>query len=310
MIILRIALSVLTPICLFGIDGVMHSIPISAYSHGGPIPRFGYGRLVHYGLDGVTVTAYKPDGMMAFSQVLSLPEAMAIRIRDVAISSEGKVAAVASAQDRSGRSVSLIVWFGVGGSQIRTVVTSPFAPFKICFSSDGFLWAVGRVHTDSFQTVPGHDLVRRYDAGGKLVQSSLSITDLAPTGKAHPGERTMFIPIGDGVSAFLPSAGEWIEFGPALQVTRRIRAPLPTGLLVAGFGRTRDGRAVVQAMTERSGEIPRIILLSLAPPSTEWKEMPIDDPFARSLLLGSDSSGNLVFWDKREQAVIWSSSPE
>jgi hypothetical protein len=80
--------------------------------------------------------------------------------------------------------------------------------------------------------------------------------------------------------------------------------------MVTGFGKTRDGRAVVQAMTERSGETPRIILLSLAPPSTEWKEMPIDDPFARSLLLGSDSSGNLVFWDKRAQSVVWSSSPE
>jgi len=129
MIILRIALGVLTPICLLGIDGVMQSIPISSYSHGGPIPRFGYGRLVNYRADGVTVTAYRPDGMMAFSRVLTLSEATATRIRDVAISSEGKVAAVASAKDRSGRSVSVIVWFGADGSQIRTVVTSPYAPF-------------------------------------------------------------------------------------------------------------------------------------------------------------------------------------
>ena len=247
---------------------------------------------------------------MAFSRILTLSEATAIRIRDVAISPEGKVAAVASAQDRSGRSVSVIAWFGADGSQIRTVVTSPYAPFKVCFSSDGFLWAVGRVRTDSFQTVPVHDLVRRYDAGGKLVQAALSSAELPPAGVVHPGQGTLFVPAGDGISALLPSAGEWIEFGPALQVTRRIRAPLPTGLMVTGFGKTRDGSAVVQAMTERSGESPRIILLSLAPASTEWKEMPIHDSFARSLLLGSNGSGNLVFWDKRAQSVIWLSSPE
>ena len=63
-------------------------------------------------------------------------------------------------------------------------------------------------------------------------------------------------------------------------------------------------------MTERTGESPRIILLSLGPASTEWKEMPIHEPFARSLLLGSDGDGNLVFWDKHAQSMIWSSSPE
>jgi len=166
------------------------------------------------------------------------------------------------------------------------------------------------VRTDSFQTVPVHNLVRRYEAWGKLVQTALSSAELQPAGVVHPGQGTLFVTVDDGISALLPSAGEWIEFGSALRVTRRIRAPLPTGLMVMGFGRMRDGRAVVQAMAERSGESSRIILLSLAPASTEWREMPIHEPFARSLLLGSDGDGSLVFWEKRAQAVIWSSSPD
>jgi hypothetical protein len=290
----KIALVISTSICLFGIDGSIQSIPISGNFHGSPIPRLGHGRLVSYGVDGVTVTAFKPDGTLAFSRVLNLPDATPNRIRDVAISSEGRVAAVAGAYDRSGQPVSVIAWFAPDGAQTHTVITAPYAPLKLCFSPDGYLWALGRNRNET--------VVRRYDPAGKLVQTS------APLANLPPADLPWFTPLAEGVSALLSPAGDWIELGPTLQVTSRTKAPLPTGLLLTGFAKARDGRAVIQAMTERKGETPRIILLTLEPASTEWKEMPVDEPFATSLLLGSDASGNLVFWDKRTQSVIWSPS--
>jgi hypothetical protein len=63
----------------------------------------------------------------------------------------------------------------------------PFAPRRLAFSSDGSLWALGKVHDDKYDDAPNYDMLRQYDSDGILVKTVLPNTAVPGSPPASTG---------------------------------------------------------------------------------------------------------------------------
>jgi sugar lactone lactonase YvrE len=152
---------------------------------GQPIPRFKNGFLIGYDSDHATVRSFDSGGKLVTQTKLVLPEAAVVSINDVAAWTDGRLVVSASIKSVNGALASAFIYLNAGGTVTRIVRTTPFAAFRIAVSTDGTLWAVGRVHNNNFEDEPSHDVLHHFDANGVFLGSLLA-SDTFASGKNRP----------------------------------------------------------------------------------------------------------------------------
>lgn len=156
-----------------------------------PVPQWENGFLFGYEMDPPTappVYAYDQNGHKLFETPLALDSAIRIVPGAMAASRDGLFAISGSAYSASGDGVVFIAVLDRTGRLVRVTRTGRFAPIRLCYTSDGTLWASGRPVTyPSIEEPPDHDILRAYNADGTLRMSLLpqSTFPKAPH-KSHP----------------------------------------------------------------------------------------------------------------------------
>jgi len=163
-------------------------------------------------------------------------------IRDVTANSAGVIAVAASAFSRDQQRVaSVLIFVTVTGQIDRVVQTSPFASSRILFAPNGHLWAVGKVHDESFRELASHDILREYDEQGQLLRTALS-TDSFKTPVSHPSAEALLVANRNRVGVYSQAVNEYIEVDLAGQVVGRWSTPaFSKQTVIAGAALTSSG---------------------------------------------------------------------
>ena len=158
------------------------------------LPQFENGHVlsVNTHRNGLIVT--HQSGQPRFDQYLELPDLYRVSVRDIAVSPDGRIAAIAGATDWKGRNNSVVATLDPDGNLDATIPTYPFVSDEIGFTGDGSLWALGREielgermigNQRIGQEKPVHDILRQYDREGELVRTLLPRLSVS-TDRRHP----------------------------------------------------------------------------------------------------------------------------
>jgi len=182
--------------------------PFARNLEGEPVPRFQAGRVFSKDASLGSFWIEQAGGDSPVQATLSLPGAYRIAIRDVAVSFDGKLAVCASAMDREGRFVPVIVWAEADGTVSRVVRTAPFGAMHIGFTANGSLWAAGVVKKNTRDEEEVYDVLRQYDADGRFVRSLLPRLSVS-TGVLPPTTRSFFSTSRNSVAFVSLTARKW-----------------------------------------------------------------------------------------------------
>ena len=272
-----------------------------------PLPRYqaGYVFSRDAPMSSIWVDAVGAADREPFDHAVTLPDSFRMLLTDVAVSYDGSIAVVADPMDREGQLVSVIAWLGPDGEPTRTVRTSPYAATGIGFTADGSLWAAGIEKVNRSEAHPSHDVIRQYDAEGRLVRSLLS-REKFPYDHWHPAYESILVTSTDYVAFVSGEAGTWTLISTAGVVVGHGRM---------GFG---EGYRVISAAVTDSG---RVFVGGLGPQDRYMTVFEIADgppiqidtsgflpPGRLGALVGSDGE-SLVFRRRTERGAefIWAS---
>jgi hypothetical protein len=273
------------------------SVPVlkhdRSFSPGHPVsvaPKFENGHFLAYDLEQSVVWSSDATGRVVTSAHLALPEAGRFLIKEVAAKADGTLVVATSAYSVNGQGASLLIWISPSGAVLRTVRTSPFAAFTVAFAGDGTLWALGRA-------LPEHDMIRRYNSNGKLIQS------LLPKSTFHSDASLLYrecrlAPFGDRVGLYSGRTREWIELSLSGEVLeRRVVAEVPETLWVTGVAVV-NGRVFFSGQMKGGGRSSFYTL-----DRSSWEFAPVAEERARGGgVIGSDGGRVVVYADR---AVNW-----
>ena len=214
-----------------------------------PMPRYQAGYVFSRDdpMSSIWVDAVGATGGEPFDHAVALPESFRMLLTDVAVSYDGSIAVVADPMDREGRLVSVIAWLGPDGEPTRVVRTSPFAATGIGFTADGSLWAAGIEKVSRSEAHPSHDVVRQYDAEGRLVRSLLSRAEF-PSEPWHPAYGSTLVTSTDYVAFVAGEAGSWTLISTAGVVVGHGQLGLREGYQVVSAAVTDSGRLFVSGL--------------------------------------------------------------
>ncbi|MGH9612478.1 MAG: hypothetical protein ACRD4P_05300 [Bryobacteraceae bacterium] len=245
------------------------------------------------------VTAYDRNGTLRFKTNLSIPGVDRLLVRDLAASANSTVAAAVSAMNSAGQVAAAIVWIDPAGRILKVVRTSPFGSYHIAFTSDGHLWAVGRVYDSRFEEVSSYDVVRQYDANGDSVRTALPRTTFAI--KRPPASSSFLIASPDRVGFYSIAAAEFIELSLSGDVIGRWPlAPLPVDIRITGAALTTTNDVFLSAQRLQTvanspqSALPNRLLYRLDVLSGALIPVTIPAATKTGVLIGSDDE-NLVF---------------
>ncbi len=104
-------------------------------------------------------------------------------------------------------------WLDGGGRVMKYVTLNPAAAVGVAFAPDGTLWALVRVHDDSFNELRDYDMLRHYSAGGRLLGAALARGSFA-YGGTYPAWSPCLTVTTDRVGFLSNRTNEWIEVSP------------------------------------------------------------------------------------------------
>ncbi len=188
------------------------------------IPEYSNGLLVTYDFDSASIWAADENGQVVMQLTLAVPGVSSFHIKDVASRGDGMIAVAASAVSE-GRWSGLILWYSRSGSLLRAVKTAHFGVYSLAFTPDGTLWTVGHQTDEFYKPVSDHPLIRRYDKEGRLVDSLLPVSSIAPTtrGPVPPGHECRLAPGPDRMGLFCAQTNDWLEINLAGEIVKRLK---------------------------------------------------------------------------------------
>jgi hypothetical protein len=264
---------------------------------GQPLPKWQNGFLVTHDLPEPTVHVYDRSGSEIVRTTLALSGSVRTLLSDISITPSRKIAVAGTVDSAEGASAAFIAWLGPDGRVDRVVRTSPFAAFKICFSNDGNLWAVGREHLLDYNEKPEYDVIRIYDGNGQLIRTVLPRTSFAVR-HPHPGSTAFVVASADRMGVYSVHAKEWIELslsGAILGRWKGIEAKR-----VAGAALTDAGSVYVSGFYPGKPE-GRTVFSKLDRGTGSW--LPIDTPF-------TNDPFTAIYGTDQDQIVVASKLPE
>lgn len=272
-----------------------------------PMPRYqaGYVFSRDDSMSSIWVDAVGVADGDPFDHAVALPDSFRILLTDVAVSYDGSIAVVADPMDREGRLVSVIAWLGPDGEPTRIVRTSPFAATGIGFTADGSLWAAGIEKVNRSEAHPSHDVIRQYDAEGRLVHSLLSRATF-PYEHWHPAYGSTLVTSTDYVAFVAAEAETWTLISTTGEVVGHGRIGLGEGYQVISAAVTDSGRVFVGGRGPQDRYMT-VFEIGDGPPS-QIDTSGLLPPGHLGALVGSDGE-SLVFRRRTERGAefIWAS---
>ena len=264
-----------------------------------PLSKWENGLLLTFGgaEHGPEVTAFDRAGAIVVKTHVNIPGVDRIVISDIA-SNGVRIVVGGTAANDSGVWTGFLAWIDRLGHTQHVVRTAPFAPIRLCFGSDGTLWALGREYTTDYREQAQYNMLRQYDdASGEVVRTALPRATLAQ-GVPHPAAGA-FMTSGPNHVAILTRQGDWIEVSSVGAILKHRRIQLGKaklgGLAITGAGIP----FVVAHMPSASGE-PVSQVLQILPEEERGVEV-MRDGLRR--ILGSD--GESVVGAMRLPEVVW-----
>ena len=270
---------------------------------GKPVTRFQNGVFPIVEADLVTLSAVDKTGHILFSATVSVPDARTTAIRSVAVSPGGKLAVAFSAISPDGRPAPGLVFLDKNGAVTSLARTSPFHIASIVFADEGKLAALGRSADDQWKEIPGHRVLRYYDAKGAFLSEALPVESARING-SHPAPGGELMARPAGVAILHREQRVLVEVdgdGKGPMHSWDISLTLPARSEFAGFSYGRSGRRTLAVMT---GDQSAFFDLSVAGGKLEARPLAIQLPpgVHAVSLLGTDGdrlallSGGSVFF--------------
>jgi hypothetical protein len=174
------------------------------------------GHMLNTDIETATVFASNEYGQTTMQARIWPEDATRVLVYHIAVSPSGAFVVDASVFKADGASASLLAWLDASGRIEKTVQTGPAAAMSLCFADDGTLWALMRVHDDKFEEISDYDMLRQYDANGKLIRTALP-RKMFP-GRDYPGYLSHMSAIQDRIGIYAGGAQTWIEVSNAGEV--------------------------------------------------------------------------------------------
>jgi hypothetical protein len=209
-----------------------------------PVPKWENGLMLLYQYDvqPPEVSIFNNEGRMLMKASIVVPEAARVWIEGTAASSEGTVVVAGPAMKTDGAVVASITWLTNKGNIERVVRTSPFAARRLCFASDGTLWAVGRERSEDGTTEPPHNILRHYDKNGQMIGSFLPSTDFTQYNQEPPAEDSFLMATTDRIGLYSASSRVFVELDYSGRVMGRWNGLVSDrNFEVTGVGMLRGG---------------------------------------------------------------------
>ncbi len=263
------------------------------------IPQFGGGLIASDDFHTSMVWTTDMAGRTLTEATLALPGVKRFQIAQAAAGPDGGIAVAASAVGAGEQWSSVIVWVGKAGHLVRVVKTSPYAVFSLAFAPDGSLWTAGRVRDEASRTAPEHDVIRRYDSQGRVIQSLLPKTQFGAPPRLDPCKNCWFVPGEGQMSVLFPRTNDWIELSLDGRVLKRIKIAPPAADFERLTAATLGGQVYISGqITGRKG--PRVFRLDQATGELAPVEFAAPMTSERiSSLLGAAGDRLLALGDRR-----------
>ena len=195
----------------------------NAFKRGNSMPRWQENYLVSWRSDtspsdtSDNIVLYDRAGKAAGRARVWLDGASLVRIEDVALRSDGNVAAVGWAMSASGDIAAFVADLSTKTGSGRVVRTSPFEGQAVGFAPDGTIWVLGlQVGLgQKISSAPDHFMVQHYGSDdtlqGEHLLRSMFQCELAFPVNGIP----RIVATSDRVGLFAPSCRRWIEINPS-----------------------------------------------------------------------------------------------
>jgi hypothetical protein len=245
------------------------------------VPKWENGFIVGYDSDLSIVYSFDRRGEQAISAQVSPPGAVRASIFDVTVSPAGVLVAAGGALHADGAQSGFLAWITASGRVERFVRTAPFAPQRVCFATDGGVWAFGYTLSPDLRVEVAADTLRHYDAQGKLVRSTLPKDSFSGPSPFPASYLAHLVSNGSRVGVYSVNKAEWVEVTAAGEVAgrwktldhlpegadpNRVRATgvafLPSGEVYASYqhaeaappSKKREYRTVFRVLDRNSGQ--------------------------------------------------------
>jgi hypothetical protein len=190
------------------------------------------------------VRVFGLDGREISDLTLTIPQASAVTVMGVARGETGLVVACGVAFDAQGRRSPFPALFPPNSAQEKIVALGDYYPALATVASDGSVWLSGAAGTAQ---MPTGDVLRRFDANGKFLNSSVPANSFSSQAKLvdpHNG----LAAAGKRIAFFVPREGRYIELCEDGTVIADVRSiSLPEKGIVTGFALTNEGRILICA---------------------------------------------------------------
>jgi hypothetical protein len=278
------------------------------------LPRFQNGLVLACERSRAAIWAYHHAGKRLVNVPVSAPGAAATRIRDVAAFPGGTMAAIASAVDERGGAVQAIYWLSPAGAVTRALRTDPYLPLQIHPAPDGTLWAAGRVRDSNLDDVPEYDVLRQYDAQGRLLRTALPRSLLPPKIPELYSYHSFLVGAGDRIGYYFVEGNTYFELKPSGEIAGKWNiAPPPAEAQLLGCAMAADGDVYLSGQKRRDrNDISdwRLLLYRLDKPAGVLRPIDFDRNGAlRSMLLIGCDGDQLVFYTRMPMSVEWFVKP-
>lgn len=213
-----------------------------------PAPKWQNGFFLSRELLAPTFFVFDVQGRKVHEGQISIPGVGRIKLTDAAIARDGRMAVSGGAMSREGAPAAFLAWLDPFARVERVVRTSPFIAYRICFTEDGALWALGRVLPPPGEREQLHHILRHYSSQGRLEHALAPTDGMAPSDGKHPAVGGFVVASGNRVGVYSATAHEWLEIG-ADRVTISGRWPGIVGnlLTITGVGYMPSGNVYVSA---------------------------------------------------------------
>lgn len=194
------------------------------------VPKWDHGVLLTHetGDTGSSVYAFDRSGQLKFRTPIQPPQAVRIIVDDIAAAPDGTFAVAAGTFGPKGEMASVLAFLNTAGEVTRYVRLEPSTGvFNLCFAPDGTLWALVRVFDQSFKELAQYNMLRHFDASGRLVGSALPRSTFAANSGRFPAEAGHLFASRDRIAVFAPEMGTWTELSLSGEITGHWKLPLP-----------------------------------------------------------------------------------
>ena len=211
-----------------------------------PVPTWQNGFFLSWDYPEPVLFMFDSRGRLRNQVTIRIPNAGSIMITHASASPSGAMAVSGSASS-GGAGAAFIAWIDSGGVTQRVVRTTPFAPYRLYYASDGTLWVLGRVIDHSATEDSPHDILRHYGADGTLIRSTLPSDSFSSSSGRHPSSGSFLAGSKALIGVYSVGRNEWVEVSrESSQITGRWPGvSLASGDKITGAAITESGSVYV-----------------------------------------------------------------